>query len=513
MLPGPFPGAAGALARLERMFDRCFGARASPCRHLGALGFHLFWIVVASGVYLYVVFDTSVTGAWQSVHALSVEQPWAGGLVRSVHRYASAAFALVLLLHVASEFLRGRYAGARWFTWVTGIPLLWLALASGVVGYWLAWDQRALFSVVATMEWLDALGLFGMSLARNFLLPDSVDDRLFSLFVFLHIGLPLLLLLGMWVHVKRLARPATQPSRALGAGTLAALVLLAMVAPVSSVAPADSLHVEQALRIDWFYLAAHVLMYETSPQALWALALALTVGLGACPLLALGRRPVPAAVDADHCNGCRRCFDDCPYGAISMRAHPDARMGAEIAGVDAALCTACGICAGACPSSTPFRSARKLVSGIDMPQQPVSELRERLLRELGGLSGRVPIVVFGCRNGVEVEPLRDAETVALSLMCAGQLPPAFAEYALRHGAGGVVVATCPEGGCAYRLGERWTAERFAGQREPRLRTRVPRDRIRVVGCAAHEPAALRREIDALRAQRGAPCAGEEAAHG
>ena len=499
MVPGPFPRAADALARLERMFDRCFGARANPWRHLGALGFHLFWIVVASGAYLYVVFDTSVTGAWQSVHALSVEQPWAGGLMRSVHRYAAAAFALVLLFHVVCEFLRGRYAGPRWFTWLTGIPLLWLALASGVVGYWLAWDQRALFSVVATMEWLDASGLFGGLLARNFLVPDSVDDRLFSLFVFLHIGLPLMLLLGTWVHVKRLARPATQPARALGMGTLAMLVLLALVAPAGSDAPADTLRVVSALQIDWFYLAAHALMYETSPQALWGLVLALTLGIGACPLLARGRRPVPAAVDPDHCNGCRRCFADCPYGAISMRAHPDARVGVELAVVDAALCTACGICAGACPSSTPFRNVRELATGIDMPQQPVSVLRDRLTEQLGRLSECAPIVVFGCCNGVEVESLRAADTAVLSLLCAGQLPPSFVEYALRQGAAAVVIATCPEGGCAYRLGQRWTAERFAGRREPRLRARVPRGRVRVVGCAAHELAALRGEIDTLRA--------------
>lgn len=513
VLAYPFPGAAGVLARVEAAFDRCFGAHANPWRHLGALGFHLFWIVVVSGVYLYVVFDTSVAGAWQSVQALSTEQPWAGGLMRSLHRYASAAFAAVILLHVGCEFVRGRYAGARWFTWISGVPLVWLALGSGVVGYWLVWDQLALFSAVATMEWLDAAGVFGVSLARNFLTPESVDDRLFSLFVFLHIGLPLLLLLGMWVHIKRLSRPETVPARALGAGTLAALLVLSLFAPVTSAGPADAMRAEPALALDWFYLAPHALMYETSPGALWAVATVLTLALAACPLLGRAHRPAVARVDPANCNGCRRCFEDCPHGAITMHPHPDARIGAELAVVDPALCTACGICAGACPSSTPFRSVRELVTGIDMPQQRIGALRETLQSELARLSGPARIVVLGCSNSVEVEALRSPDTAALTFMCAGQMPPSFVEFALRNGAHGVVVATCPEDGCAYRLGGRWTQQRLDGLREPYLRARVPREQMRVVACAPHEAADLRRAVEALRTRRSHASAAEEVVHG
>ncbi|MGH6719668.1 MAG: hypothetical protein ACREER_10150, partial [Alphaproteobacteria bacterium] len=65
------------------------GERWNPLAQLGALGFFLFWIVVVSGVYLYVFFDTSVAGAFRSVEALTREQWYAGGVMRSLHRYAS----------------------------------------------------------------------------------------------------------------------------------------------------------------------------------------------------------------------------------------------------------------------------------------------------------------------------------------------------------------------------------------------------------------------------------------
>ena len=49
-----------AAQQVELGFDAAFGARANPWRHLGALAFFLFWIVAATGAYLYAAFDTSV---------------------------------------------------------------------------------------------------------------------------------------------------------------------------------------------------------------------------------------------------------------------------------------------------------------------------------------------------------------------------------------------------------------------------------------------------------------------
>jgi len=508
----PFLAAGDILERVESGFDRWFGARANPLRHLGALGFYLFWIIVASGAYLYILFDTSVSGAYPSVQSITFDQPWLGGLIRSIHRYASDAFALVIVVHTVCEFVHGRYGGFRWFTWISGVPLVWLALTSGVVGYWLVWDALAQFSAVATMEWLDALGVFGVSLARNFLTPDSIDDRLFSLFVFLHIGLPLLLLLGMWIHVKRLSQPDTQPARALAWGTLAALVALSIAVPATSAAPADLTRVAAILALDWFYLAPHALMYETSETTLWLIAAGGTLLLALCPLLSHAPRAMTARVDAGNCNGCRRCFADCPYGAISMQPHPDGRIGAELAVVSPELCAGCGICAGACPSSTPFRSVRELVTGIDMLQLPVAVLRARLRDELEQLTAAARIVVFGCVHGADVEALRSVDTGVVLLLCAGQLPPAFVEYALRHGADGVVVAACPEDGCAYRLGARWTRERLLGEREPHLRARAARSAVRMVYCGRRDLRALQQALNGLRAQVPAAKRGNGGVH-
>ncbi len=484
----------GYLRTLERVFDHAFDARANPWRHLGALGFFLFWIVAASGIYLFVFFDTSVEGAYRSVESLSEGQPYAGGIMRSLHRYASDAFVIVVVLHAAREWLRRRYAGFRWFSWLTGVPLLWFMFASGIGGYWLVWDELAQFIAVATTEWFDWLSIFGEPLARNFLTADSISSRLFTLLVFLHIGIPLALLLGMFIHVQRVNHADTNPARALGWGTFAALLALALFAPAASMPPADLARLPQQLEFDWFYLFAYPLIYAWSPAAVWALAGAVTGALALLPLAAREREAAVAQVDIDNCNGCARCFADCPYAAVVMQPRIGGRPGEQHAAVIPGLCASCGICAGACPSSTPFRRGERLVTGIDMPQRTVHELRARLEDALQRLTGEPRIVVFGCDCAARVAPLQAPNVAALSLLCAGQLPPSFVDYALRSGADGILITGCRGDDCAYRLGNAWTAARMTREREPGLRGNVPRERVRVAWFGAGEDAMLEKEL-------------------
>lgn len=471
---------ATILERIERRLDRLFGAVSNPLRHLGAIGFLLFWVIALTGVYLYAVFDTSVAGAYRSTEALSAMAYGFGAVVRALHRYASDAFVAVLLLHLVRELAFGRVSGFRRFTWLTGVPLVWLTFAAGIVGFWLLWDEVAALSAVATTEWLDALGIFGDTLARNFLGAAAVNDRLFSLFVFLHVGLPLLLLAGMWIHVQRLARPDTRPGRSLTVGTVGALIVLSLVQPAPLAAPADLGRLPQVVPFDWFFLAPNALSERGSPAALWLLAAGGTLLLLSLPWLVRTVRAPAAVVDPANCNGCSRCFDDCPYAAVSMTRRGDG----GLAVVDADLCAGCGICAGACPSATPFRSVAELVSGIDLPHDPVDRIR-RALTEVLAADG-APIVAFGCRHGADLRALGANGVHAIALECAAQLPPAFVEYALRRGAGGVVVVRCADGACEYRLGDRWSDARLAGEREPHLRASVPRDRLLLIGAGAGE---------------------------
>ncbi|MDP2808859.1 MAG: hydrogenase iron-sulfur subunit [Rhodocyclaceae bacterium] len=490
-------GARAVFSRIEETFDAPFGGADNPLRHLGALGFYFLWIVTVSGLYLYTVLDTSIEGVYTSIGYLSKEQWYLGGILRSLHRYASDAFILMTMLHLVREWAYGRYYGFRLYSWVTGVPLLWLMFFSGIGGYWIVWDRLAQFSAIASVELLDWIPIFNDPAARNFLTPEAMNDRFFTLLVFIHLGVPLMLILGLWAHVHRISQVDHFPARRLALGTLAALLALALVKPALSDVPADLSVVATGLRLDWFILFLHPLTDATSPGFVWALLSGITVLLFVLPLLPHPKADPVAVVNAANCNGCGRCLADCPYAAITMEAHPD-KPGHKIAIVDADLCAACGICAGSCPSSTPFRSQEELVTGIDMPQQPVNALRRELEQKIAGLGGATKIIVFGCDRGAAVDALATSDTAVMSLMCTGMLPPAFVEYALRGGADGVLVTGCRACGCEFRLGEQWTAERLVGRREPHLRTNVPAERLHLIFASASDGDALARELKEFR---------------
>ena len=413
-------------------------------KHLGALGFLLFWMLAASGIYLYVRFDTSAAGAYASIGEL---EWWFGGLLRSMHRYAADAFVVITLLHILWEAGKGHFRGFRAFTWISGVPLLGLLYASGLVGYWLVWDARSQFSFSATLEFL---GLDPVP-------AEQASDRLFSLFVFLHIGLPLALLAGMWVHLHRLGRPQTVPPRALAFGLAAMLLALAALRPAASEPRWDGARAAQEVAVDWFYQFIHPLMYAASPAAVWVFILGISALLLVLPFLLKPMRTAAAQVDPANCNGCGRCVADCPYQAVILSAQRKASVFAE-------RCAACGICAGACPSSTPFRSIRELVSGIELPELRMQELRRELQALLASTPGEI---TFCCEKA--------PRPGGIALRCLAMLPPAFVEYALRNGAGRVRAIGC-ESECAYRLGLTLCEERFTRRREPHLRATVRAER-------------------------------------
>ncbi len=240
---------------VEALFNRAFGDRMNPLYHLGSITFFLFWIVCATGLYLYAFFDTGVAEAYASVEALTHGQWFAGGILRSVHRYASDALVLTMLLHMLRHFGFDRLRGFRWFSWVSGVALIWGVYVSGINGYMLPWDKLAQYVITASFEWIDWLPTFGGALMRNLIYPASISDRFFSLLAFMHIGIPLVVLLLMFIHVQRVPKASTNPPRPIMLSVGVTLLLLSLVHPVLSQGGAADLGVAVTrVDLDWFYL-------------------------------------------------------------------------------------------------------------------------------------------------------------------------------------------------------------------------------------------------------------------
>jgi NAD(P)H-flavin reductase/ferredoxin len=191
-----------------------------------------------------------------------------------------------MLLHLLRHFAFDRFRGFRAFSWLTGVALIGFVYASGINGYMLPWDQMSQFVITACFEWFDSLPVFDGTLMRNFIYPSSVNDRLFSLLAFMHIGIALLLLLLMWVHVQRVPKARTSPSRPIMASLALTLLALSLLEPaLSQGGPANMAVAVGTLRFDWFYLALLPLLYKWPLGWVWTIVGAASALLTALPWL------------------------------------------------------------------------------------------------------------------------------------------------------------------------------------------------------------------------------------
>ena len=488
------------LLQFEGILNKIFGNELNPFYYLGALGFFFFWVIAVSGAYLYAFYKTGIELSYPSVEYLTNEQWYLGGVMRSLHRYASDALVVVMVLHLLREYILGRYRGARWFAWITGVLLIWLIYAAGINGYFMSWDKLAQYTTVSTMEWLDWLPIFGGPMSQSFVSQEVLNDRFFSLISFSHATFPLFVLFFLWIHILRISYPVVNPKRGLVLGMLLAMLILALIKPALSQGPADMGIEPSNIGIDWFYLFVFPLLDIWSAGQVWAFAAGLSLLLGVLPWLPTRHKQIPVAeVSLKDCSGCRLCVADCPYEAVVMRPRSDGMRFLEEAVVVPDRCVSCGICVGACPSSTPFRSEDHYLSGIEMPSMPISGLRTIMKSDLARLDGEVRIMIFGCDNAANIEKLRSEGVAVMSLPCTAMLPPSFIEYALRENrVDGVFITGCRENDCYHRLGGLWTAQRLDAKREPRLRSRAESERIRQYWASSTDEKELAFEVELFR---------------
>ena len=466
-------------ARADVVFNWSFGQGGNPLAWLGSLGWYFYWIVAGSGIYLYMFFDTGVTDAYASVEYITNDQWYAAGVMRSLHRYASDALVVVVVIHMLREFSLDRLRGKRFFAWVTGVATLAFIYACGITGYWLVWDKLAQFVAISTAEWLDALPFFAEPIANNFLNNATLTGRFFTLMVFMHIFAPLFMLVLMWIHIQRHSQAKVNPPRRLAISTAVMLLAISLIYPATSQGPADLDLIPTTVGLDWFYLAGYALLEYVPGGTLWLVVVAGGILLALLPWLPPATPPPSAVVSLDNCNGCARCFDDCPFSAITMVPRSDGAAYALEAVVSEDNCVSCGICVGACPTATPFRRATAVVPGIELPDHRIADLREQSLAASDALQGDERVIVYACAQA-GAESLHGDNVAVISMPCLGMLPPAFVDFVLsRKLADGVMLAGCAEEACYHRLGNTWTQQRVDAERDPYLRKRVPRERLAV----------------------------------
>ena len=98
---------------IEDRAGRVFERGSNPFYVLGALAFFFLWLLIASGAYLLLIYRLNIDGAYESIQSLTERQPYWGGIVRSLHRYAADGLMIVMVLHGLRTFLADQYRHAQ----------------------------------------------------------------------------------------------------------------------------------------------------------------------------------------------------------------------------------------------------------------------------------------------------------------------------------------------------------------------------------------------------------------
>lgn len=185
---------------------------------LGELAMYCFVVLIATGVWLAMFYDTSqelvvyqgpyrplqgvqVPASYESVVNLSTSVH-AGLLIRDVHHWAADLFLAAIVAHLLRLFFTGAFRKPREINWMIGVTLLLVAIMEGFAGYSLPGDLMSglglrigysiALSVPVIGNWVAYLGFGGDYPSFD------INYRLYVLHVFV---LPLIIAALIGIHL------------------------------------------------------------------------------------------------------------------------------------------------------------------------------------------------------------------------------------------------------------------------------------------------------------------------
>lgn len=184
---------------------------------LGVIAVVLLAVLLLTGLVLMFWYVPTPSGAYERIVDLSAGALPLGSLMRDLHRLASDALVVVVILHLARVYLTGALGKKRRLNWVIGLSLQLIVVSTAFTGYLLPWDRDAYWAATVGGELVALFPLVGVPL-RSLLWGGDVvgQDTVLRAYAFHVAVLPVVGTALLGYHLWRirkaggLARPSTQ---------------------------------------------------------------------------------------------------------------------------------------------------------------------------------------------------------------------------------------------------------------------------------------------------------------
>nr|YP_009460054.1 cytochrome b [Auriculastra duplicata]AUT77317.1 cytochrome b [Auriculastra duplicata] len=278
----------------------------------------LLGVQIITGLFLSMHYTADMVNTFNSVIHITRDAP-AGWLFRSIHANGASFFFMFMYLHIGRGLYYQSYISQP-HTWMVGVTILLVSMATAFLGYVLPWGQMSFWGATVITNLLSAIPYWGPSIVEwvwgGFSVGQSTLNRFFSL----HFILPFLIgalsaLHLLFLHEKGSTNPLGEHNHSSKipfhpyftwkdmVGFLVLIGLLTVVVlfyPTSMGDPenfttANPMVTPTHIQPEWYFLFAYAILRSIPSKLGGVIALAMSVIVLYFLPLAAGKAAVPAS--------------------------------------------------------------------------------------------------------------------------------------------------------------------------------------------------------------------------
>ncbi len=168
--------------------------------NFGVLAFFCLIIQIISGIFLAMHYIPHIDLAFLSIEHImrDVNNGW---LLRYVHSNGASMFFLVVYIHLFRGLYYGSYLKPKTLTWILGVLILFIMIATAFMGYVLPWGQMSFWAATVITNLASAIPIIGNDIVFWLWGGFSVDNPTLNRFFSFHYLLPFVLLGLVILHI------------------------------------------------------------------------------------------------------------------------------------------------------------------------------------------------------------------------------------------------------------------------------------------------------------------------
>ena len=168
-----------------------------------AFGGILFFVLISqiiTGIVLVMHYTPSTAAAFDSVEHIMRDVNF-GWLLRYLHSNGASMFFIAVYIHIFRGLYYGSYKAPREISWILGVIIFLIMMATAFMGYVLPWGQMSFWGATVITNLFGALPVIGETIVTWLWGGFAVDNPTLNRFFSLHYLLPFMIFGVVILHV------------------------------------------------------------------------------------------------------------------------------------------------------------------------------------------------------------------------------------------------------------------------------------------------------------------------